>query len=122
MRLCKVTGIESVLAKMAKATKGYATGIGRGLKEGGLFVQRSSQLIVPVDTSNLKGGAFTRNVGGSGFKTDIVVGYVANYAVYVHEDMNAKHKPGKTAKYLERPAREKLREVIVIIREEARRG
>lgn len=32
----------------------------------------------------------------------VVVGYTQNYAVYVHEDLNAKHKKGRTAKYLEK--------------------
>ena len=52
-----------------------------------------------------------------GFDTDVIVHYGAgaDYAVYVHEDMNARHKPGKTAKYLERPAREKKNEIFKII-------
>jgi hypothetical protein len=35
----------------------------------------------------------------------VVVGYTANYAVYVHE-RPAKHAPGKQMKFLEQPARE----------------
>lgn len=52
-----------------------------------------------------------------GFDTDVIVHYGAgaDYAVYVHEDMNARHKPCKTAKYLERPAREKKNEIFKII-------
>lgn len=37
---------------------------------------------------------------------DVIVGYTANYAMYVHEDLKARHKEGKVAKYLEKPARE----------------
>lgn len=33
---------------------------------------------------------------------DVIVGYTQRYAVYVHEDMKARHKEGKTAKYLEK--------------------
>lgn len=44
--------------------------------------------------------------GGPTRKNSVIVGYTANYALKVHEDMNAKHKKGKTAKYLERPTRE----------------
>jgi len=33
---------------------------------------------------------------------DVIVGHTQNYAVYVHEDLKAKHKEGKTAKYLEK--------------------
>lgn len=41
----------------------------------------------------------------------VQVGYSQHYAVVVHEDLNMQHKPGKTAKYLENPAREKAGEI-----------
>jgi len=119
--MIKITGMPKVLANLKKSKSTVAAGAERGLKQAGLFLQRESQKIVPVDTTNLKGGAFTRNIGGSGFDADVVVGYVADYAVYVHEDLQAKHKPGKQAKYLEQPAREKKGEIIKIIKEESRR-
>lgn len=36
---------------------------------------------------------------------EAVVGYTQAYALYVHENMEAKHKEGKSAKYLENPMR-----------------
>ena len=37
----------------------------------------------------------------------VVVGYAGtNYAIFVHEDMQARHKEGKQAKFLEAPARQ----------------
>lgn len=33
----------------------------------------------------------------------VIVGYTQNYAIYVHEDLNATHASGKQAKYLEEP-------------------
>lgn len=38
-------------------------------------------------------------------KASVTVGFTQNYALYVHEDMSAKHPHGQ-AKYLEQPARE----------------
>ena len=38
-------------------------------------------------------------------KISVVVGYAANYAIYVHE-RQAKHSPGKQWKFLEQPARQ----------------
>lgn len=35
----------------------------------------------------------------------VVVGYTQKYAVYVHENLDAKHAAGKQAKFLESPAR-----------------
>lgn len=37
---------------------------------------------------------------------DCVVGYTASYAIYVHENLTAHHKPGKSAKFLEIPLRQ----------------
>jgi len=44
-------------------------------------------------------------------KPSVVVGYTANYAVYVHENKSAKHKAGKSAKFLEGPARAKSKQI-----------
>lgn len=52
----------------------------------------------------------------------VVVGYSASYAIYVHEDLTAKHKPGKTAKFLERPARMMKKELQRIIADALRQG
>ena len=35
----------------------------------------------------------------------VIVAYVAEYAIFVHEDLQAKHKQGKQSKFLEQPAR-----------------
>lgn len=45
----------------------------------------------------------------------VVVGYTANYAIYVHENLQAQHKDGKQAKFLEQPARELKEEFQRII-------
>lgn len=46
---------------------------------------------------------------------DVIVGYTAEYAVYVHEDMEARHAPGKQAKFLHQPAVELQKELATII-------
>jgi len=103
----KITGIPNILRNLVKAKKGLGKELERGLKKAGLNLQRDSQKIVPIDTSNLKNSAFTRKEGGTGgLGTVIWVGYTAGYAIYVHENMNARHRTGKIAKYLEKPARE----------------
>ena len=106
---------------MKKAGPKIGRRVAVGLKEGGLFLQRQSQLVVPIDTATLKNTARTNNIGGEGFDADIIVHYGAGaeYAVYVHEDLDAKHAPGKTAKYLERPARKNISEIIKIINKAA---
>ncbi len=114
--MVKVTGVSNVVRNLRAAQVLTEAQIERGLKRAGLFVQRESQLIVPILTGNLKGGANTRNVGGRGSKADIVIAYHADYAVFVHENLDARHLPGKTAKFLERPLREKRNQIFNIIR------
>lgn len=82
-----------------------------GLKRCGLLLQRASQEIVPVDTGNLKNSSFTRSSGDNTDKPEVTVGYTANYGIYVHENLDARHKEGKQAKFLEEPARTKVSEM-----------
>lgn len=110
----RVTGLNKVLGNMGRQSSEILAKQKRALKKGGLFVQRESMKLVPVRTGNLRGSAFTRQDGDN----DVLVGYTANYAVFVHEDLNATHKPGKTAKFLERVIREKKLEIIEVIKEE----
>lgn len=46
----------------------------------------------------------------------VVIGYTQQYALEVHENLAMRHAPGKSAKYLERPARELAAELGEIIR------
>jgi len=45
----------------------------------------------------------------------VIVGYTANYSVFVHEDLEANHPVGQ-AKFLEQPAREHAGEIARIAR------
>lgn len=51
----------------------------------------------------------------------VVVGYTANYAVYVHEDLEAYHPNGQ-AKYLEEPVRLLSAELGYIVHQALLRG
>ena len=151
MQLARVSGLSAIIKALRNAggTK-IAPAVARGLKKGGLFLQAKSQEIVPVQMSTLKNSAFTRNVGGGGFDADIVVGYTADYSVFVHEDLTKAHgrdfniehteeiaaavktkrgtaKGGmflrgenQQAKFLERPARENRRQILNIVAAEGR--
>jgi len=150
MKMLEVKGINTVIRNLGRATGELGRKVAIGLTKGGNLLQRESMKIVPEQLGHLKGSSFHRNVGGSGFRTDRVVGYEAEYAVFVHEDLNKAHgrefnikhaseiaeaagtKAGtaaggmffrgenQQAKFLEKPAREKRREIIRIIQREAR--
>ena len=108
------TGVNEVIKNLRKVKGILAEEIGVNLKRAGLFLQRKSQQIVPIDKNNLRPSAFTRSEG-KGFKTDVQVGYTAAYAVYVHENLEARHRPGKSAKYLENPMKQNRDKLLKII-------
>lgn len=113
-RMIKITGAGKVITRMRRATVGITANLERNLMRAGLYVQRESMKIVPIDENVLRSSARTRSIG-SVLRPDVVVSYRTDYAVYVHEDMKAKHKKGKTAKFLERVIREKKIEIFRII-------
>lgn len=51
-----------------------------------------------------------------------VVGYTANYALYVHENLEARHEPGKQPKFLEQPARENKDALVEIVKKAMKGG
>ena len=118
-RMIKVTGVQQVIANLKKSTNRLGIGVARGLKKGGLLLQRESQKIVPVQVGDLHNAAFTRNVGGTGFRTDIVVGYAGvDYAVYVHEmvgELIKWSRAGSGAKFLESAVKRNAPEIVRLI-------
>lgn len=119
-RAIKVEGVKETIKRLYTISGETAKGMERGLVKAAKHLQKKSQAVVPVDTGALKSSAFTRKKG-FGFKTETTVGYTQDYAIYVHENLDARHKPGKIAKYLERPAREEKEQLAKIIRKEAQK-
>lgn len=94
-----------------------------GIWAAGLMVQRKSQRLVPVEKGPLRASAYTRPEGSG-----VVVGYSADYALAVHENVEAKLRgrprpsglgeywgPHGEPKFLERPFRESKQEIINIV-------
>lgn len=109
-----VQGLKNIEAAIKVQQNVTEKGLRKGLFRAGLFLQRESQKIVPVETSILKNSAHTRMVG-TGMDVAAIISYGTDYAMYVHENLEARHKPGKQAKFLEQPLRdhqERLREII----------
>lgn len=114
MKVTEIYGVEEVRAKLKVAGVKAGTDIERGLKRAGLYLQRLSQKVVPIDTGALKNSSGTRAFGRGG-DTTVVVYYTQAYAVYVHERTDLRHKPGKQAKFLEEPARTHRNDILKII-------
>jgi hypothetical protein len=68
-----------------------------------LRLENKSAKLTPVDTGKLRasglGNATVLSSSPVGAKG--IMFYTANYAIYVHERTELKHKPGKQAKFLE---------------------
>ena len=117
--LSKVTGVKEVIRNMHRAGIRFALGVERGLKRGGLFGLRKSKQVVPVLTGNLKNSGDVRSEG-NGFNTVVKVGYWdTDYAIYVHERRDLKHKEGKQSKFLESPMRNHSKEIYNIVADSA---
>jgi hypothetical protein len=82
-------GIDRFLGNLNRADAKIGRAVEKGLKAGAIHLRNESMKIVPYQIGNLHGSAYPpRNVGGRGYKADIVVGYTAEYAVWVHERPN----------------------------------
>lgn len=95
-----VEGLDQILRNVRKANIKIGQAAERGLLEGGKFLREESEKIVPVQTGELKDSCYgPTNVGEKGLKADVVVGYDADYAVYVHENPSAAHGEEFNVKY-----------------------
>lgn len=111
MKSGAVTGLQRVLSNLDKEARKIEKLTMAGLMEAGLRVQAVAQQRTPVDTGNLKNSAYTRKQGELG----VTVGFSAAYAIFVHEDVEARHTTGQ-AKFLEsalRDNREAIRQILL---------
>ena len=83
--------------------------IAQAIWEEANLIFAKSQVLVPVDTSVLRGsgGVSAPQQGPQGYFVDVFYGGpAAPYALYVHEIIGNYHKPPTQAKYLEQPLME----------------
>jgi len=93
------------------------TAIERILWEEGQKVMNESVPLCPIDTGRLRASRYVRTPKTTGNRTTMELGYSTDYAVYVHENLEAYHKPPTQAKFLETPLRQHLPEIEKLIGE-----
>jgi len=75
-----------------------------------------SQILVPVDTGDLKASGYLEIVSGRTGDIWVDMGYGRNnkpdYAAYVHEMVQIPHKPPTQAKFLEKPVNDGMLNII----------
>lgn len=103
----------------AAATELMRRAAARGLLLGAEHVLAASRQRVPINEGTLErsGAASVDEQSMSA-----AVSYDTPYAVRVHEDMNARHAPGRSAKYLESVLPETAGEVQALIAAQIRRA
>lgn len=106
-----------IMRNLSEALAQIENATGEGLEEAGLFVQAESQEIVPQDQGFLINTAFTRKTAPD----RVVIGYTADYAAFVHEMPETFNysKPGTGPKYLEKAAKNNVRQIVDIVRRRA---
>jgi hypothetical protein len=114
-----VTGLEKVMRNFNVAVAKLKQRSERGLYMGGALIIRTAKSITPVDTGNLRASAAVKRPVATMFGPVVEIGYYGvDYAVWVHE-VPAYHRVGNW-KFLEYAITMKQREVIKIIRDEAK--
>jgi hypothetical protein len=103
--MIRMTGIQNVVAAMKAASLKIHVNIDKGLVSGGHLLQTESQRICPVYEGHLRASAFTRKI----WSGHVVVGYTADYAAYVHENLNAAHGKEFNIKHADKIAKAKSR-------------
>ncbi|MEU3222613.1 hypothetical protein ABZ695_05570 [Streptomyces sp. NPDC006976] len=101
------------------ATGAIREAAARGLLLGAEHVLAASRQRVPINEGTLE-----RSGATSVDETTMTaaVSYDTPYAARVHEDLNARHSPGRTAKYLESVLPEVSGEVQALIAAQVRRA
>lgn len=102
----KLVGMDKLQRLLIAGSSEAAKAAGRGLYGEAQEAFDASQDMVPVDTAALIGSGMISEPMWEGDKMTVELGYggpAAPYAIYVHEDLEANHMPGKEAKYLEKP-------------------
>jgi len=94
----RLEGVEQVLRNINVASEKMGRAAERGCIAGAKFLRNESLKLVPVQLGALRSSCYKpKNIGGKGFKADIVIGYTADYAVWVHEDLVAQAPPARAA-------------------------
>jgi len=93
-----VKGLGALIKKIKGMGPHIAKRYSNNVKRAGLLLLRHSNELVPIDTGVLRASGYTR-AEGTGFDTVVYVGYTTNYALWVHEDLEAAHGAAFNAKY-----------------------
>lgn len=108
-------GFNKLRSNMRRKVNQIERGQCRALMKSGRLVERRAKQKTPVEWGNLKASGYSR--WESSGKTPLVeIGYTADYAVPVHEDLESWHNVGE-AKFLENALNESEKDVYNLLKQ-----
>lgn len=131
--MAAVTGLQEILANLNQQIAGIEGRSMAGLMEAGLKIEAASNNRAPSEYGNLRGSSYVRrDLGGA---LSVEIGYTAEYAVFVHENLEMKLRgeerqsglgvywgPQGENKFLEKTLRNNESAILNIIRHHASVG
>lgn len=128
----KLTGLEGIQVNLRRVQSNVENSVPDALMAAGQQLLEESQKIVPVEFNDLINSGYV-SFRKRGFFNEVSVGYLAYYALYVHEAVEMKLKglprpsgqgnywdPNGRAKFLEEPARTKRGELFKTVAEKVK--
>jgi hypothetical protein len=115
---------EKVMKNLNREIEGIRGRTMKGLIRGTIIIRRAMDTgspLIPVDTGNLRQSWFVTTLEGNKNKPVLIMGFSANYATSVHENVGAHfRRPGAGAKFFESAIKNNEKEIIAVIKKEAK--
>lgn len=108
--------LEQITLNLAKEIEKIKGATVTGLYKAGLMIEREAIKRAPKDTGNMRNSFLTIKENNH-----VEIKNKANYSLYVHENMEARHPIGE-AKFLENAIKAKQDEALKIIAENAEKA
>lgn len=110
----KLEGFVELNNKFKKSISEITSVVEDALLDCGNDLQQKAVDITPIDTGALRASAFTEAESGS--NPSVIVGFEEEYAIFVHENLEAHHPVGQ-AKFLEQPLKENADKYVGHVRD-----
>lgn len=111
----KLEGFVELTNKLNKSVSQISDTVQSALLDCGNDLQQKAVDITPIDTGALRASAFTE-ADRQGKNPSVIVGFEEEYAIYVHENLEAHHDIGQ-AKFLEQPLKENSDKYVKYVRD-----
>lgn len=110
------TSVDTVLKNLNETIREIENKSTLGIKKALMFIEKEAAKRTPVDTGNLRNSFYKKTLKLINGNPAGEIGNTAEYAVYVHENLESHHRVGE-AKFLESAIIENKNKILSIISE-----